>query len=97
MQVAEGGTNVALEWAARHEGAERPFSGQKNLMPVHKLKALPKQNNYTDCGLFLLAYLQYFACELPPPDLDIHRLIAEANAKGTPAANRMLEGGSHSR
>ena len=93
-QVAEGGASVPAQWAASHGGAERVFTniGKKTVMPVHKLKALPKQDNYTDCGLFLLAYLQFFAFSLPSADQDLHSLMEHANASSCAAADRTLEG-----
>ena len=94
VQVAEGGSSVPAQWAASHGGAERVFAsvGKKNPMPVHKLKALPKQDNYTDCGLFLLAYLQFFAFSLPEPDQDLHTLMERAHNNSCPAADRFLDG-----
>lgn len=93
-QVAEGGLSVPAQWAASHGGAERMFAsmGKKNPMPVHKLKALPKQDNYTDCGLFLLAYLQFFAFSLPEPDQDLHTLMERAHNCGYAAADCLIDG-----
>ncbi|KAK9819106.1 hypothetical protein WJX74_001856 [Apatococcus lobatus] len=94
-KVAEGGSTVPAQWAASHGGAERVFVsiGKKVVMPALKLKALPKQDNYTDCGLFLLAYLHFFAFSLPKADQDLHSLMERANSKSScAAADSVLEG-----
>ena len=83
---------MPVQWAARHNGAERLFTGKKHAVPVHRLKTLPKQNNYTDCGLFLLAYLQYFAFSLPAKEQDLHQLLEHTTSGTQPAADRALEG-----
>jgi hypothetical protein len=36
------------------------------LVPSCKVSALPKQDNHCDCGLFVLAYLEYFVHANPP-------------------------------
>jgi Ulp1 family protease len=36
------------------------------LLPHCKVSALPKQDNHCDCGLFVLAYLEYFVHANPP-------------------------------
>ncbi len=83
---------MPAEWAARHNGAERQFTGKGHAIQFHRLKALPKQNNYTDCGLFLLTYLEYFAAFLPAPEQDLHKLLDQANSSSPAAADRALEG-----
>lgn len=37
----------------------------RDAVPLHRPPSLPKQNNTSDCGLFLLAYVDYFAAQAP--------------------------------
>ena len=47
-----------LEWSRRNNRGVRVFD--KNSMPCKRM-ILPQQNNCTDCGCFLLAYLEVCA------------------------------------
>jgi Ulp1 family protease len=52
-----------LEWSRRGGRAPRVFD--KNSMPCRRM-ALPQQNNCTDCGCFLLAYIEVRAQRAAP-------------------------------
>lgn len=95
VQVAEGQSSVPADWAATRKHSDQAFlsGGLDPEMYVHKLDALPKQDNGYDCGLFMLAYLQFFVYSLPHPDLDLASIVQQAqSSNGRAAADRALEG-----
>lgn len=66
-QVSEGGDSVparaaaaAPEPAPSEARAARAFG-----LPCTKVR-LPQQDNHCDCGLFVLAYVDFFVAGLPP-------------------------------
>ncbi len=60
VQVLEGGESVPAMWATAHlDAPPRAFELQ-----AKKVK-LPMQDNYCDCGLFLLTYVDFFTHGLP--------------------------------
>lgn len=57
---------MAAQWRAQHPEGHRDFEAAG--FPQARLEKpwfLPKQDNYCDCGLFLLAYMQFFVYSLP--------------------------------
>lgn len=49
---------LTCEWKAKHpNGPPRIFN--KDNLPGHNVK-VPQQNNFTDCGLYLLQYVEHF-------------------------------------
>lgn len=48
---------LAEEYSAKHNGAQRSFP---NTIMKGSLIRVPQQPNFTDCGLFILHYFQYF-------------------------------------
>lgn len=60
LQVSQGGESQPALWALRH-----PETPQRSLDIGHKRLNLPQQDNYCDCGLFLLTYADYFTHSLP--------------------------------
>lgn len=54
--------SVAASWAAAHPLARHLFTA--TTMPAHSAE-VPKQQNWWDCGLFVLAYLDYWTFAPP--------------------------------
>ncbi len=44
-------------WAAQHPGAERRFD--RDTLPYQRVR-VPQQDNHCDCGLFVLAHIEFF-------------------------------------
>ena len=63
VQVEEDSTSVPAQWAVAHPGEERSFEGA--VLPAGKVKKLPVQDNHCDCGLFVLAFFEFFLYGLP--------------------------------
>ena len=60
-------TSVPFSWAKEHpEGAEHHFNHQNT---PGKQAQVPRQDNYHDCGLFVLAYLDFWT-HAPPDQVD---------------------------
>eukprot|EP00877_Chromochloris_zofingiensis_P014687 jgi/Chrzof1/9472/Cz04g04110.t1 len=55
--------SIPRHWSQEHEGEDMVFD--KNNMKHFKVKAVPKQDNHCDCGLFLLTYLEFFVYAAP--------------------------------
>lgn len=65
-QAAEDSSSLAAQWRAQHPEGRWTFDN--NSFPQTRLEKpwfLPKQDNYCDCGLFLLAYMHFFTHSLP--------------------------------
>ena len=60
MQVAQGGDSAPAVWAVAH-----PEVPQRSLDVTAKKLQLPQQDNFCDCGLFLLTYAEFFTHSLP--------------------------------
>ena len=60
LQVAQGGDSKPAVWAGGH-----PEVTQRILDVAAKKLQLPLQDNFCDCGLFLLTYAEFFAHSLP--------------------------------
>jgi hypothetical protein len=59
-QLREGGPDsVPAQWAASHPDRTRTFSAAE--IP-HRRPPVPRQDNHCDCGLFVLAYSDFFCC-----------------------------------
>lgn len=63
MQIAEGADSVPVHWQQRHSNKKLSFTGET--IPAARLPSLPQQDNFHDCGLFVLAYADYFLYYLP--------------------------------
>ena len=72
MQCSEEGS-TAFKWRQANPDAPIPDFNAKNL-PGKKPGHLPKQDNYSDCGLFCLAYVHFFTFE-PPARIDPDSLL----------------------
>mmetsp|Transcript_32464 Transcript_32464/g.91996 ORF Transcript_32464/g.91996 Transcript_32464/m.91996 type:complete len:1169 (+) Transcript_32464:431-3937(+) len=66
-----GGNSIPAKWAASHLKVNDSLSQapgglqfNRNNMKERKPR-LPRQSNHTDCGLFLLTYLEFFLHSLP--------------------------------
>lgn len=60
LQVAQGGDSAPAVWAVAH-----PEVPQRILDVAAKKLQLPQQDNFCDCGLFLLTYAEFFTHSLP--------------------------------
>ena len=60
LQVAQGGDSAPAVWAVGH-----PEVPQRVLDVAAKKLQLPQQDNFCDCGLFLLTYAEFFTHSLP--------------------------------
>ena len=60
LQVAQGGDSKPAVWAVAH-----PEAPQRSLNVTAKKLQLPLQDNFCDCGLFLLTYAEFFTHSLP--------------------------------
>lgn len=63
MQIAEGADSVPVHWQQHHSNKKLSFTGET--IPAARLPSLPQQDNFHDCGLFVLAYADYFLYYLP--------------------------------
>ena len=92
-QVAQGGESRPALWAIGH-----PETPQRSLDIGHKRLTLPVQDNFCDCGLFLLTYADYFTHSLPaavrtksrktlePPELEGSECPWDETFAASPAA-----------
>lgn len=63
LQTAEEGS-TAWTWRSQHLEAPLPDFSAKNV-PAKKPSHLPRQDNYCDCGLFMLTYMHFFSFAAP--------------------------------
>ncbi|KAK9814889.1 hypothetical protein WJX73_001421 [Symbiochloris irregularis] len=63
-KLGESTDSVAKQWQAANPGASFKFSDKT--VQAHKVMPLPQQDNYCDCGLFLLTYAEFFLSHAPP-------------------------------
>ncbi|KAK9906862.1 hypothetical protein WJX75_009356 [Coccomyxa subellipsoidea] len=59
-KASEGGESVAAKWVAAN-----PDAPLRSFELLAKKVKLPMQDNYCDCGLFLLTYVDFFTYSLP--------------------------------
>ena len=66
-KLEEGVESVPADWAKQHPNMKHFFDGGS--MPG-KTAQVPRQNNYCDCGLFVLAYMDFWT-HAPPDQVEL--------------------------
>lgn len=66
-KLEEGVDSVPADWAKQHPDVKHFFTGET--MPG-KTAQVPRQDNYCDCGLFVLAYMDFWT-HAPPDQVEL--------------------------